>query len=226
MVRKAIKNLHLSVQPPVGKVRISVPEHVSDDQVRLTIISRLPWIRKRQATFLAQPRQSVREMVSGESHYLFGKKYRLEVIERRGKHEVVVKNITTLQLFVSPGTTASNGLVVLNDWYRAQLKERIPMLFDRWQQKIGVEATAWGVKRMKTRWGSCNTGKKRILINLELAKKPPECLEYIIVHELVHLLERHHNDRFRNLLDKFLPTWQLSRDVLKREPLSHEDWVY
>lgn len=176
VVRKAIKNLHLSVQPPAGKVRISVPEHVSDDQVRLTIISRLPWIRKRQATFLAQPRQSVREMVSGESHYLFGKRYRLEVIERRGKHEVVVKNTTTLQLFVSPGTTASNRLVVLNGWYRAQLKERIPVLFDRWQQKIGVEATAWGVKRMKTRWGSCNTGKKRILINLELAKKPPECL--------------------------------------------------
>lgn len=225
VVRKAIKNLHLSVHPPEGKVRISVPAHVSDDQVRLTIVSRLPWIRKRQAAFIAQPRQSVREMVSGESHYLFGKRYRLEVVERRGKHGVVVKNTTTLLLVVNPGTTTTNRLLVLNDWYRAQLKECIPALLDHWQKKIGVETTAWGVKRMKTRWGSCNTGKKRILINLELAKKPPVCLEYIVVHELVHLLERNHNDRFRGFLDGFLPTWQLSRDVLKREPLSHDDWV-
>lgn len=226
IVRKNIKNLHLSVHPPEGGVRIAVPLHVDDDQVRLVIIGRLPWIRKRQAYFREQPRQSAREMVTGESHYVFGKRYLLEVVERWGKHEVVVKNNTTLLLHVQPGTTTANRLLVLNDWYREQLKKRIPPLLERWQNKIGVEVSAWGVKRMKTKWGSCSIQKKRIWLNLELAKKPPECLEYVLVHELTHLLERHHNDRFRRLLDRFLPTWRVARDVLKRAPLAHEDWAY
>jgi len=226
VIRKDIKNLHLSVHPPEGRVRVSVPLHVGDEQVRLTIVSRLPWIKKRQAAFLVQPRQSVREMVSGESHYLFGKRYRLEVIERTGKHEVIIKNNSTLLLYVKPRTTTTNRLLVLNKWYRSQLKERIPGLLEYWQQRMGVDVTAWGVKRMRTRWGSCNITQKRIWVNLELAKKSPECLEYILVHELVHLLERGHNDRFRGYLNRFLPTWQLSRDVLRGEPLGYEDWVY
>ncbi len=226
VVRKDIKNLHLSVHPPEGRVRISVPLHVSDEHVRLTIVSRLPWIRKRQTAFLSQPRQSDREMVTGESHYVFGKRYRLEVIERWGKHEVVQKNNSTLLLYVRPRTTTANRLLVLNDWHRSQIKKRIPQLLEHWQEKIGVKSTSWGVRKMKTRWGSCNISKRRIWLNLELAKKPPGCLEYIVVHELVHLLERHHNDRFRGFLDKFLPTWQLSRDVLRGEPLGHEDWIY
>lgn len=226
VVRKDIKNLHLSVHPPEGGVRISVPLHVDDVHVRLAIIGRLSWIRKKQAHFQKQPRQSAREMVTGESHYLFGKRYLLEVIERWGKHEVKIKNNSTLLLCVRPGTTAANRLLVVHDWYREQLKTRIPILLDKWQSTIGVEATSWGVKRMKTRWGSCNTRNKRVWLNLELAKKPPECLEYVLVHELVHLLERHHNDRFRGFLDRYMPTWRVARDVLKREPLTHEDWVY
>lgn len=226
VVRKDIKNLHLSVHPPDGGVRISVPLHVHDDHVRLAIIGRLPWIRKKQAHFREQPRQSAREMVTGESHYVFGKRYRLEVIERHGKHEIVVKNNTTLLLHVRPGTTTANRLLVLNDWYRDQLKKRIPGLLDQWQRKIGVETTSWGVKRMRTRWGSCNIQRKRIWLNLELAKKPSECLEYVLVHELVHLFERHHNNRFRGFLDRFLPLWRVARDVLKREPLAHEGWSY
>jgi predicted metal-dependent hydrolase len=226
VVRKDIKNLHLSVHPPEGRVRISVPLSVGDDQVRLAIIGRLPWIRKRQKHFREQPRQSAREMVTGESHYVFGKRYLLELVERWGKHEIIVKNNTTLQLHVRPGTTTANRLLVLNDWYRVQLKKRIPSLLDKWQSKIGVEASSWSVKRMRTRWGSCNIQRKRIWLNLELAKKPIECLEYVLVHELVHLLERHHNDRFRAFLDRFLPIWRVARDVLKREPLAYEDWVY
>ncbi|MFC1513018.1 M48 family metallopeptidase [Thermodesulfobacteriota bacterium] len=226
VVRKAIKNLHLAVYPPDGRVRVAVPKHISDDHVRLAVISRLAWIKKQQADFLAQPRQSAREMVTGESHYLFGKRYRLELLERRGRHEVVVKNNTILQLFVSPGTTLANRHLVLNEWYRAQLKARIPELLDHWQTITGAEVTAWGVKKMKTKWGSCNASQGRIWLNLELAKKPPECLEYILVHELAHLLERHHNERFRGLMDRFLPQWRLSRDILKREPLGHEDWRY
>lgn len=226
VLRKDIKNLHLSVHPPDGGVRISVPLYVDDDHVRLAIIGRLPWIRKRQKHFREQPRQSAREMVTGESHYVFGKRYLLEVVERWGKHEVIVKNNTTLLLHVRPGTATANRLRVLNDWYREQLKERIPSLLDKWQSKIGVEASSWGVKRMRTRWGSCNITKRRIWLNLELAKKPPECLKYVLVHELVHLLEKHHNDRFRGHLNRFLPIWQHSRDVLRGEPLGHEDWIF
>jgi len=226
VVRKNIKNLHLAVYPPNGRVRVAVPEHVSADHVRLTIISRLPWIRKQQTRFQKQPRQSERQMVSGESHYLWGKRYRLEAIPRYGRHEVIIKNNSTLQLFVKPGTTKENKQLALNEWYRNKLKERIPELLNTWQEKIGIEVAAWGVKKMRTKWGSCNTGSRRIWINLELAKKAPECLEYILVHELVHLHERHHNERFRALMDKYLPQWKLTRDTLKREPLGHENWGY
>lgn len=226
VVRKDIKNLHLAVYPPHGRVRIAVPEHVNDDQIRLTIVSRLPWIRKQQTRYQEQPRQSERQMVSGESHYLFGHRYRLEIIERHGRHEVLIKNNSTLRLFVKPGTSRENRLLALNEWYRSQLKGRIPDLLNRWQERIGIEAAVWGVKKMRTKWGSCNTGSHRIWINLELAKKAPECLEYILVHELMHLHERHHSERFRGLMDKHLPQWGLVREILKREPLGHEDWGY
>ena len=223
VVRKPIKNLHLSVYPPDGHVRVAVPLHMTDDNIRLAVISRLSWIKKHQARFQAQPRQSEREMVTGESHYVFGKRYRLEVIERRGCHEVALKNNSTLQLFVNPGTSIQNRALVLNEWYREQLKAQIPDLLNHWQSAIGKQAADWGIKKMKTRWGSCNIAQRRIWLNLELAKKPLECLEYVLVHELVHFLERHHNDRFHAYMDKYLPQWQRCRDILKREPLGIED---
>lgn len=219
VVRKPIKNLYPSVCPPAGRVRVAVPLHMTDDNVRLAIISRLSWIKKQQASFQAQPRQSEREMVTGESHYVFGKRYCLEVIERRGCHEVVLKNNSTLQLFVNPGTSTQNRALVLNEWYRDQLKAQIPDLLNHWQSAIGKQAGDWGIKKMKTKWGSCNIAQRRIWLNLELAKKPLECLEYVLVHELVHLLERHHNDRFKAYMDKYLPQWQRCRDILNREPL-------
>lgn len=224
VIRKEIKNLHLSVYPPDGRVQVVVPPHMTDDNVRLAVISRLSWIKKQQASFQVQPRQSEREMVTGESHYVFGKRYRLEVIERRGRHEVVIKNNSTLQLFVNPGTSTKNRVSVLNEWYRHQLKTRIPDLLNHWQAIVGRQVSHWGIRRMKTKWGSCNTSQHRILLNLELAKKPVECLEYVLVHELVHLLERRHSDRFQAYLDKYLPQWQQYRDILKREPLAHETW--
>lgn len=226
VVRKPIKNLHLSVYPPDGHVRVAVPLHITDDNVRLVVISRLSWIKKHQASFQAQPRQSEREMVTGKSHYVFGKRYLLEVIERRGCHEVAIKNNSTLQLFVNPGTSTQNRALVLNEWYRDRLKAQIPDLLNHWQSVIGKQAADWGIKKMKTRWGSCNIAQRRIWLNLELAKKPIECLEYVLVHELVHLLERHHNDRFKAYMDKYLPQWQRCRDILKREPLGNENWVY
>lgn len=226
VVRKPIKNLHLGVYPPEGHVKVSAPLHLTDDNLRLAVISRLSWIKKQQADFQTQPRQSERQMVTGESHYVFGKRYRLEVIERRGRHEIAIKNNSTLQLFVNSGTTTASRDKVLREWYREQLKARIPALLEHWEPVIGKKASAWGVKKMKTKWGSCNTDKRRIWLNLELVKKPAECLEYVLVHELVHLIERRHNDHFKGLMEGFMPQWRMHRDILKREPLGNETWAY
>lgn len=226
IVRKDIKNLHLGVHPPNGHVRVAVPEHVTDERVRLAIVDKLSWIKKQQAEFLAQPRQSAREMVTGESHYFFGKSYRLEVIEKPGKHKVELASGSKIRLTVTADTSTQNRLKLMNEWYRDQLKRVIPELIEQWQAKIGVTANDWGVKKMKTKWGSCNIEAKRIWLNLDLAKKPPECLEYIIVHELVHLLERNHNSRFVAYMDEFMPKWRLNREILNKSPLSHEEWEY
>lgn len=226
IVRKNTKNIHLGVYPPEGNVRISVPSHITNENVRLAIVSRLSWIKKRQEEFKKQPRQTEREYVAGESHYFQGKRYILEVVERNGKHSFSLKNNARMLLHVSPNTTKENHALVVNNWYRQQLKKIIPDLLEKWQPIVGKEVKSWGVKKMKTKWGSCNIADRRIWINLELAKKSPECLEYIVVHELVHLHERQHNDNFRSLMDKFLPQWRQFRDKLKSEPLGHEDWVY
>lgn len=223
--RKAIKNLHISVLPPDGKVRVSAPETMTDTAVRMAVISRIPWIKKQQSGFAKQPRQSDREMVSGECHYLWGKRYRLNVVERAGKHEIKLGR-GRLNLYVNTETTIENKALVLHSYYRDLLKSRVTTLLPGWENKIGVTIADWGVKRMKTKWGSCNAQAKRIWLNLELAKKPPECLEYILVHELVHLLERQHNERFKAYMDKFLPDWRERRDLLNRMPLAHNHWLY
>ena len=226
IVRKDIKNLHLGVHPPEGHVRVAVPMHVTDERIRLAIIDKLSWIKKQQAEFLAQPRQSAREMVTGECHYFFGKSYRLEVVEQAGKHKIEQAGGNKIRLTVTANTSTESRLKLMNEWYREQLKQVIPKLIDQWQTKIGVEASDWGVKKMKTKWGSCNIEAKRIWLNLDLAKKPPECLEYIVVHELVHLLERNHNSRFVAYMDEFMPKWRLNRETLNKSPLSHEEWEY
>lgn len=223
--RKAIKNLHISVLPPDGRVRVSAPESMTETAIRMAVISRIPWIKKQQSDFAKQPRQSDREMVSGECHYLWGRRYRLNLIERSGKHEIKLGR-GRLHLYVNPATTLENKALVLSSYYRDALKARIAELLPVWEDKIGVKAADWGIKKMKTKWGSCNIQAKRIWLNLELAKKPPECLEYILVHELVHLLERNHNERFKGYMDKLLPDWRERRDLLNRMPLAHNDWVY
>ena len=223
--RKAIKNLHISVLPPDGRVRISAPERMTDTAIRMAVISRIPWIRKQQSEFAKQPRQSDREMVSGECHYVWGRPHRLNLVERAGRREVTVSG-GKVNLYVKPGTTVENKALVLSEFYRDALKERIGSLLGDWQAQIGMEATAWGVKKMKTKWGSCNTRSGSIWLNLELAKKPPECLEFILVHELVHLLERNHNDRFKAYMDAFLPDWRERRNLLNSMPLGHSSWGY
>lgn len=222
--RKAIKNLHISVLPPDGRVRASVPEYMTDAAMRMAVIRRIPWIKKQQNNFVKQPRQSEREMVNGECHYLWGRRYRLNVVAHIGKHEAKL-NRGRLHLYVSPVVMAEQKMLVLTTYYRNVLKKRISDLLPIWENKIGVTVAAWGVKKMKTKWGSCNTQAKRIWLNLELAKKPPECLEYILVHELVHLLERNHNDRFKAHMDKLLPDWLERKALLNGLPLNYDNWL-
>jgi predicted metal-dependent hydrolase len=226
VARKAIKNLHLGVYPPHGRVRVAAPLTVSDEAVRLAVIGKLGWIKRQQAKFAAQPRQSQREMVNGESHYFLGQRYRLRVIAQSGAARVGVRNKALIDLYVRPDARAAQREEVLLQWYREQLKELIPPLLEKWQSILGVQVAFWGIKKMKTKWGSCNIDAGRIWLNLELAKKPVQCLEYIVVHELVHLLERHHNDRFTGLMDIHMPTWRGCRDELNAAMLGHEVWGY
>lgn len=207
-------------------MRVAAPLAVSDDAVRLAVIGKLGWIKRQRAKFEAQPRQSQREMVAGERHYFLGRRYRLRVIEHHGAAAVELRNKSMIDLHIRPGASTDQREAVLLRWYREQLKSLIPPLLDKWQPLIGVEVASWGIKKMKTKWGSCSTDARRIWLNLELAKKPAQCLEYIVVHELVHLLERHHNDRFTVLMDAHLPTWRSSRDERNAAMLGHEVWDY
>ncbi len=226
IVRKDIKNLHLAVYPPNGHVRVAVPDNITDDNVRLAVVSKLSWIKKQQQDFKDQPRQTERKYISGECHYYLGKRYRLEVIEREGKSEVRHLKSGKLKLFVKPDASVTAKEKLITEWYRGQLKETIPNLLEKWQPKVGKKAADWGIKKMRTKWGSCNIEQRRIWVNLELAKKPLECLEYIVVHELIHLRERNHNERFKNLMDTLLPNWQARRKLLNTAPLAHEHWEY
>ncbi|MDD1753961.1 MAG: M48 family metallopeptidase [Methanotrichaceae archaeon] len=225
VVRKDIKNLHIGVYPPEGRVRVASPRLINDDAVRLAVISKLSWIKRQKAHFQKQPRQSKREYIHRESHYFFGRRYLLNIKEHDGSARVEIR-ANRLYLFVPYGTDASRRERVLLNWYRKELKARIPDLIEKWEGVLGVRVVDWGVKRMKTKWGSCSIEARRIWLNLELAKKPVQCLEYIVVHEMVHLIERRHNDRFKELMDEFMPSWRLIRDELNHTPRSHETWVY
>ena len=226
VVRKDIKNLHLGVYPPIGRVRVAAPLRVSDEAVRLAVISRLPWIKKQKTKFTNQARQTVREYVSGESHYFQGRRYRLNVIYQSGAPRVVVRNKSAIDLHVRDGSETVQRERVLLTWYRQELKQFIPALIAQWEPIIGVQVAEWQVKQMKTKWGTCNIEAKRIWLNLELAKKSKQCLEYIVVHEMMHLLERHHNDHFIELMNKFMPQWRMYREELNSSALGYEDWSY
>ena len=214
LIRKNIKNIHLSVYPPEGRVRLAVPERMNDEAVRLFAVSKLAWITKQRKKFSEQDRQTVRKFVSGESHYYFGTRYLLNVIETTGKQHIELRSNKYIDLYVRPESTVEKREKIMSDWYRQSLKKVIPDYIKKWEEIMGVTVNDWGVKLMKTKWGTCNVKDKRIWINLELAKKNPRCLEYIIVHEMVHLLERHHNKKYKAYMDKFLPNWKSIKNEL------------
>ncbi len=226
VVRKDIKNLHLAVYPPNGRVRVAAPLRVNDEAVRLAVIAKLAWIKRQQGKFEEQERESQREYVGGESHYFQGARYRLNVILQNAPGRVVVRNKRFIDLTVRPHSTPEQRERVMSAWYRAYLRQAVPPLIEKWAGIIGVQVSEWGVKQMKTKWGTCNIEARRVWLNLELAKKSARCLEYILVHEMVHLLERHHNERFLELMGKFMPQWRSLREELNRAPLSHETWKY
>lgn len=226
VVRKDIKNLHVGVYPPDGRVRVAAPRHLGDSAVRLAVVTRMGWIRRQRASFERQERQSQREYVTGESHYFEGRRYRLVVVERAAPAEVKIVSSRTIKLFVRPNTSRERRETIMNSWYRDRLRKHFSALLAKWEPRIGVEVSELRIKRMRTRWGTCNAPEKRIWLNLELAKKPLQCLEYIMVHEMVHFLVRHHNDSFRSTMSRLLPTWPQCQAELNRAPLAHEDWKF
>ena len=225
VVLKDIKNIHLSVYPPAGRVKISAPLRTDIDTIRIFAISRLGWIKQQQKKFQEQERETPREYLDLESHYVWGKRYLLKVIEVDEAPSVELKH-SKMILQVRPGTDDKKKKTIIDTWYREQLKKAVPPLIAKWEPLMGVKVEQFFVQRMKTKWGSCNHKAHNIRLNTELARKPQEYLEYIIVHEMAHLLEHTHNSRFITLMDKFMPKWQFYRDKLNQLPVSHENWIY
>jgi predicted metal-dependent hydrolase len=225
VVLKDIRNIHLSVYPPDGRVHISAPLRTDLDTLRVFAISKLIWIKQQQQKFQEQPRETPREYLDRESHYLWGKRYLLKLIENDQAPTLELQHNQIL-LSVRPGTPEPRKQAILEEWYRRQIRQALPPLLAQWEPRLGVKVEQVFIQRMKTRWGSCTPDAARIRLNTELAKKPPECLEYIVVHELIHLLEPTHNPYFVALLDQYLPNWRLLRDELNRAPLGHETWGY
>jgi predicted metal-dependent hydrolase len=225
VVKKDIKNIHLSVYPPAGRVRISAPLRMNLDTIRVFAISKLGWIKQQQKKLREQERETPREYLDHESHYVWGKRYLLKVVESDEAPGVELLR-GQMRLRVRPGASDEKKQAIVEEWYRAQIKQAVPALIAKWEPLIGVKVARFFVQRMKTKWGSCSSDSRSIRLNTDLAKKPPECLEYIIVHEMAHLLEPTHNDRFTTLMNQFMPNWRFHREELNRLPVRHEKWEY
>jgi len=223
--RKDIKNVHLGVYPPSGGVRIAAPKRMSTDAIRALAISKLGWIRRQRSAFAEQERETLREYLEGESHYLWGRRYLLAV-EEGDETPVVEVSPRRLVLKVRPGTGAAKRTALVDAWYRRQLSLAVAPLLAKWEPLLGVKAGRILPQRMKTKWGSCNPETASIRLNTDLAKKPRACLEYVVVHELVHLRAPKHDAHFLALMDRFIPGWRHHREQLNRLPVRHEEWRY
>ena len=223
VTRKDIKNVHLSVYPPDGRVTLVAPIATRLDVARAYAISRLGWIRQQQEQLKNQARESPRRFIERESHYLRGRRHLLSVSYRDAKPSVSIDH-KRISLTVRPGSDSGKRAEVIHDWHKSLLHEAVPALIEKWQQKLEVKVTGYFLQRMKTRWGSCNTRAGHIRLNTELVKKPKDLLEYVIVHEMAHLLEPTHSERFFTILNKHWPSWCEARSELNDLPLSAESW--
>ena len=222
--KKNIKNLHLVVAPPEGRVRVSAPMHLSDESIAMFVRTKLGWIKKQQEKFKKQPRQTEREYVSGETLYVWGQQYFLRVDYSYKGNSLVLEGNEAI-LTVRKESTASQREAFVNEWYRALLKEKIETYLPRWEKITGLHCDSWQTKYMTTRWGTCNTNTGKIWLNLQLAKKPIECLEYVILHELTHLKVRNHSKEFVALMDQYMPYWREIKKLLNDLKLDYMEEI-
>lgn len=225
VLKKDIKNVHLSVYPPTGQVRISAPLRMDMGTIRVFAISKLAWIKEQQKKLIEQEREPPREYIERESHYVWGKRYLLSIVETDNPPHITLRH-SKMILQVRPATSAERRQAILDEWYRLQLKAAVQPLIAKWEPIVGVKIDRVFVQRMKTKWGSCSRTSASIRLNTDLAKKPSECLEYIVIHEMVHLVEPTHNDRFIGLMDSLMPNWRFYRQLLNRLPVRQERWKY
>ena len=223
VTRKAVKNVHLSVYPPAGHVTLVVPTDARFEVVRAYAISKLGWIRDQRAKLLAQARESPRQFVERESHYLWGRRYLLSVTEKDEKPSVRLDH-RRIFLTVRPGSSRQKRNEVMQEWHRSLLHQAVPKLIRKWEEKLGVTVSGYFLQRMKTKWGGCNPRKRNIRLNTELVRKPKDLLEYVIVHEMVHLIEPKHSERFIALMTEHYPTWREARAELNELPIAAEVW--
>lgn len=218
LMRKDVKHVHLTVHPPMGWVSLVTPRSTRPEVARAYAITKLGWIREQQSKLRSQAREAPRQFVSRESHYLWGRRYLLAVVEIDEKPQVTVSP-RKLTMQVRPGTSADKRAEVMHEWHKAQLHAVLPGLIGKWEGKLGVRVSGYFLQRMKTKWGSCNPRKQHIRLNTELVKKPRDLLEYVLVHEMAHLLEPSHSERFVAILDRHWPQWRESRAELNALPL-------
>lgn len=218
LTRRAVKHAHLVVHPPAGRVTLVAPPRMRLEVARAYAISKLGWIRQQQSALKAQAREAPRRFVTRESHQLWGRRHLLSVVERDEKPSVVVDH-RRIKLSVRPGSDLAKRAQVMHDWHKALLHAEVPPIIERWERKLGVRVSAYYLQRMKTKWGSCNPMSGNIRLNTELVKKPKDLVEYVIVHEMLHLLVPNHDERFVALLDRHYLSWREARDELNALPL-------
>lgn len=223
-VRKNIKNIHIGVYPPNGRVRVAAPLRTKDETIRMIVLSKIPWIRKQQDKFIRQERETPREYVSGESHYFLGQRYILNVIQGPYRQNILIAGKKQMNMFVRPLTSIMERNRIMEKFYRHELRKALDCEVKKWEEKLGVYANEVKIKKMKTKWGSANIKDRRVWFNLELAKKSQNCLSYVILHELTHLVERHHNKHFKEIITSMMPNWKLYRDELNNLISGDEEW--
>jgi predicted metal-dependent hydrolase len=223
-VKKDIKNIHVGVYPPDGRVRVAAPLKTTDEAIKLLVISKMPWIKKQQLKFNRQERQTKRQYVSGESHYFLGNRYRLNVIQTDVKPRIEIKRKTRIDMYVKPQASVEEKERLMDRFYRSELKKQVPALVRKWEEITGLHVKEVKIKKMKTKWGTCNPNCQRVWLNLELAKKPHRCLEYVLVHEMTHLKEKHHDEQFELLLKSYMPQWEQSKQELNNGALGFSNW--